>query len=216
MKKKGTVCIIFGILGLIIFVLYTLFIMRYDVQAIGPKGSKVGLASINLMVREIIGTHKIWYHITEYFGIVAVFTVVAFAITGLVEAIQRKSLLKVDKEIYLLGGFYIVVIACYIVFEKVIINYRPVLEDGKLEASYPSSHTILIMCVMASAFIELKRIMEKGIVRNILLFFIILIMIVTVVGRLICGVHWFSDIVGGMLLSLALIIFYKGLTLKIK
>lgn len=216
MKKNGTGFIVGGVFNSIFFILYTLFIMRYDVQAIGPKGSKVGLASINILVRETLGIHKIWYNITEYFGIVALLVMASFALLGLVQVIKRKSLFKADKDIYLLGGFYVVVMICYVLFEKIIINYRPVLEDGKLEASYPSSHTLLIICVMASTYIQLKRMMNKGIARSILLFGTVIIMLLTVVGRLLCGVHWFSDIVGGVLLGVSLIMIYKGLTEKIK
>ena len=215
MKKKGTGFIVGGVCSFVAFILYTLAVMKYDVQPIGPKNSKVGFAEINTLVRDTLGIHKIWYDITDYFGIVALLVVATFALVAFVQAIKRKSLLKVDKEIYLLGGFYVVVIAFYVLFEKVIINYRPVLEDGKLEASYPSSHTLLIICVMSSTIVQIKRMMNKSVAKGVIITWLVVVIIATVVGRLICGVHWFTDIVGGVILGLSLIMIYLGLNRKI-
>ena len=142
----------------------------------------------------------IWYHITDWLGLVPIFMAMAYALIGFIQLIKRKSLFKVDKEIIILGLFYIVVISIYIFFEKVIVNYRPILMNGFLEASYPSSHTLMTICLCGSSIIVNKKLFNNKITKlmNILSLVIILI---TVIGRLISGVHWFTDIIGGIFIG---------------
>ena len=129
-------------------------------------------------------------------------------ILGLVQWIKRKSICKVDYDILALGGFYIVTIAAYLFFENVVINYRPVLINGYLEASYPSSTTLLVMCVMPTAVMQFNSRIKNKVLRNIASVTIIAFIAFMVIGRLISGVHWFTDIVGGALLSAGLVMMY--------
>lgn len=101
--------------------------------------------------------------------------------------------------------------ACYLFFEQVVINYRPVLLGEELEASYPSSHTILVVCIMDTAAMQICRLFsdKKKLYLGMKCVSILLI-VVTVIGRLLSGVHWFTDIVGGLLLSGALIVLYRA------
>jgi undecaprenyl-diphosphatase len=131
-----------------------------------------------------------------------------FGILGLVQWIKRKSIRKVDYDIFVLGGFYIVTIAAYLFFESVVINYRPVLINGYLEASYPSSTTLLVMCVMPTAVMQFNSRIKNKVPRNIIAAAIIVLIAFMVIGRLISGVHWFTDIVGGALLSAGLVTMY--------
>ena len=137
-----------------------------------------------------------------------IFVCMDFGILGLVQWIKRKSICKVDHDILILGGFYIITIAAYLLFESVVINYRPVLIGGILEASYPSSTTMLVMCVMPTAIMQLKSRIKNKAVRNIASVTIIAFIAFMVIGRLISGVHWFTDIVGGALLSAGFVMMY--------
>lgn len=195
--------ILFALFGLL-----TLLVLKVDVQPIGPNSSTIGLATINQFIWNLTGENIIWYHITDWLGLVGIFTAFGFAVFGLVQLIKRKSLLKVDPDIYILGAFYILVIVCYCFFEINIVNYRPVLMNGYLEASYPSSHTMIICCLMGTAMLQFKSRIKNKIVLRIVNTISMVIIIVTVIGRLISGVHWFSDIIGGLLLSGALIMLY--------
>lgn len=124
---------------------------------------------------------------------------------------QRKNLFKVDFSILTLGGFYIIVMAAYIFFEMFVVNYRPILINGILEASYPSSTTMLVMCVMPTAIMQFNaRIKNSGFKKcvNILITTFIAFM---VIARLLSGVHWFSDIIGGALLSGGLVMIYYAI-----
>ena len=97
-----------------------------------------------------------------------------------------------------------------ILFEVFTINYRPVLIDGYLEISYPSSTAMLVMCVMPTAImqfgIRIKNNVLKGCVTSAITAFIIFM----VIGRLVSGVHWFTDIIGGALLSAGLVLMYRA------
>lgn len=190
------------------FVLWTIAICYVDVCAIGPQGSSVGFAGINGFVHNLTGVHFELYNITDWLGLVPIFVCTGFAILGLAQWIKRKSICKVDYDILALGGFYIVTIAAYLFFENVVINYRPVLIGGILEASYPSSTALLVMCVMPTAIMQLGSRIKNKVVRNIVAITIIAFIAFMVIGRLISGVHWFTDIIGGSLLSAGLVILY--------
>ena len=200
----------FGItMGLLVaFVLWTIAISKLDVQAIGPQGTAVGFAAFNGFFHNLTGVHMQIYTITDWLGLVPFAFVFGFAVLGLTQLIQRRSLLKVDCSILELGGFYMIVMAAYVFFEIVVINYRPVLIEGHLEASYPSSTTMLVMCVMPTAIMQLNsRIRNQGLRRGIDCL-TIAFTVFMVVGRLTSGVHWFTDIVGGALLSAGLVMLY--------
>ncbi|WP_330694457.1 phosphatase PAP2 family protein [Intestinibacter bartlettii] len=182
-----------------------------DVQKVGPKESAVGVATFNVFFHNLTGVHMIIYNITDWLGVVAFLIVLGFAILGAVQLIQRKSLFKVDYDILVLGGFYILVVVAYVIFEVFAINYRPILIDGHLEASYPSSTTLLVMCVIPTAIMQFyKRIKNKDI-RNIVICILSVFMAFMVIGRLVAGVHWFTDIIGGALLSSSLVMLYYSL-----
>ena len=210
--KKFANTYIFGFL----FVVFSLWIRLFDVQAVGPEGSRIGFAGLNLAVHEFFGMHLFWYKLTQALGYVAILLVAAFALLGFIQLIKRKSLLKVDKNLLILGIVYILLVLLYVLFEKVPFNYRPVILDPAegLEPSYPSTHTLLILTVFGTA-IQLAGSYIKN--PKLLLSAKILALVImglTIVGRLVCGVHWFTDIVGGVLLSLFLISLYKELIRK--
>ena len=193
---------------LVISILYTLLVMKYDVQSIGPKGSSVGFAGINGLVHNALPYNDLWYKITKYLGLVPFLYCAFYGIQGIIQIIKYKSLKKVDKRLIYLGIFYVVMLALYVLCDKIVINYRPVLEDGVLESSFPSSHTLLACCVCASSLLISKHYIKN---ENILKIFNILtyvLMIVLVVGRLLSGVHWLTDIIGGVIISAFLVYLY--------
>lgn len=196
---------------LISFVLWTVLILFVDVRAIGPNGSSVGFASLNQFVHEFTGVNMSLYVITDWLGLVPIGVAFGFAVLGLVQWIKRKNLLKVDRSILTLGGFYIVVIAVYFLFEIVVINYRPTLIDGYLEVSYPSSTTMLVMCVMPTAMIQLRARIKNNKFRRCIMFMLAVFIAFMVVGRLVSGVHWITDIIGGALFSTAIVLIYYAI-----
>ena len=195
---------------LVVFILWTIVICVVDVRAIGPKGSSVGFAGINQFVHNLTGVHFSLYIITDWLGLVPIFVCMGFGILGLVQWIRRKSICKVDYDILALGGFYILTMAAYLLFERVVINYRPVLINGYLEVSYPSSTTMLVMCVMPTAMMQLHNRIKNRTLRKTVTAIICGVIAFMVIGRFISGVHWLTDIVGGILLSMSLVVLYDS------
>ena len=208
MEKKNKKRLVLGVSLVVAFVLWTILVCFVDVRAIGPEGSSVGFAALNGFVHELTGVNWFLYTITDWLGVVPIAVALGFAILGLVQLIKRKSLWKVDHSILALGVFYIVVMAAYIFFEVVVINYRPTLIDGYLEASYPSSTTMLVMCVMPTAAMQLNARIKNTVLRRFAVIAIVVFTAFMVIGRLLSGVHWITDIIGGALFSAGLVTIY--------
>ena len=199
-----------GFLGA--FVLWTVLVSYVDVRAIGQNASSVGFATLNGYVHNLTGVNMFLYTITDWLGLVPIGVAFGFAVLGLVQWVGRKSLFKVDRSILALGGFYIIVLAMYIFFEIVVINYRPVLIDGYLEASYPSSTTMLVMCVMPTTMMQLHARIKSDVFRRCVLISIAAFTAFMVIGRLASGVHWLTDIIGGALVSAGIVITYASVS----
>ena len=206
--KKETRNILVSIFLTIVSFGYVYLVKTVDVMSIGPKGSKVGFGTVNKYFKNLFTYNKTIYKVTEILGLIALLIVGIYALVGLVQLIKRKSLFKVDKRIYILGAFYVLVGLIYVFFEKVVINYRPVILDGKLEASFPSSHTVLAICVCVSAIVMNKFYIKDESKLKLVNVFITILMILIVIGRFISGVHWFSYIVGGIIISSTLLSYY--------
>ena len=211
MKKENQRNFCIATCMLFAFFLWTATIQFIDVKTIGPQGSSVGFATLNGFVHNLTGVHMYLYTITDWLGLVPLAFVMGFALLGLVQWIKRKYLLKVDYSILVLGGFYIVVMAVYVLFEVFVVNYRPVLIGGILEASYPSSTTMLVMCVMPTAIMQFNARIKNNILKRFVASAITVFVVFMVIGRLLSGVHWFTDIIGGALLSAGLVMMYRAI-----
>lgn len=201
-----------GIGMLAAFALWTALLHWVDVRPIGPRGSFVGFATLNGSFHAYTGVHMSLYTVTDWLGLVPIGFAFGFAILGLAQWIKRKSIGKVDRSILVLGGFYIAVIAVYLLFEQLPINYRPVLIEGYLEVSYPSSTTLLVLCVMPTAILEFRERIKKRALRRCVVFTLTAFIGFMVIGRLLSGVHWLSDIIGGALLSAGLVMLYAAIS----
>ena len=193
------------------FVLWTAAVSLMDIQPVGPNGSTVGFATINRFFHGLTGVHWWLYNLTDWLGLLPLGFMMGFAILGLVQWIKRKSLFKVDSSILVLGGFYLVVIGAYAFFEGYVVNYRPVLINGYLEASYPSSTTLLVLTVMPTAALQLAKRIKQPVRKKWITAAIGAFTVFMVVGRLLSGVHWLTDIIGGGLLGAGLVLLYDSL-----
>ncbi len=208
--KKYCSAIFWGIC----FIIFTVLVKFVDVQPVGAEASLIGFANLNTAVFQLLGTNDFCYRLTQCLGIVAIATAARYAIDGFIQLIKRKSLFKVDREILMVGIIYAIVIILYVLFEKLAINYRPIITDEGLEASYPSTHTMLILTVFGTAIPLAGKYIKNPKASTLEKICLIIFMWVTVVCRLLSGVHWFTDIIGGLLISLALISLYKALRNK--
>ena len=209
MKRNEKTHLLAGIGFLIAFLLWTVLIRCIDVQAAGPNGTTVGFAAFNLCFHHLTGVHMTAYTITDWLGLVPIGICLCFGVVGVIQVVRRRSLLRVDPDIILLGLYYVLVILAYIFFEMVPINYRPILINGVLEASYPSSTTLLVLSVMPTLKFQIDRRAEKPLIRKVTDIFAITFSAFMVIGRLIAGVHWATDIIGAVFLSMGLFLLYR-------
>ena len=210
-KKNILICALLVLISII----YTILVKYVDTSMIGPNGSVVGFSSLNSFVFNLTGNNMTLYKITEVLGFIPILIALMYAVIGLIQVIDRKSL-KVDKELIALGILYVVVILIYVFFEKCIINYRPVLIDGILEASYPSSHTLLSICICGSALLINKYLFNNKKIYRYINIVSIISMVLIVLGRLLSGVHWASDIIGSIIISITLLKILETYYLSIK
>ena len=208
MKKEAIKHFAVAVLFFVSFIIWTILVRVVDVKAIGPQGSSVGFATVNGCFHEFTGVNMNLYIITDWLSLIPACFIIAFGSLGLMQWIKRKNILKVDFDILILGAFYIIVMAIYLMFESMIINFRPVLINGILEASYPSSTTLLVLCVMPTAMIQLNNRIKNTKFRKAAEIFIVAFIVFMVTARLISGVHWLSDIIGGIFLSAGLVSMY--------
>ena len=207
-QKRRDGIIALGMLA--VFILWTAAVSRINVQAIGPENSSVGFSTLNAFVHRLTGVHWTLYTVTDWLGLVPLCVALGFGLFGLAQWIKRKHLLQVDRSILHLGGLYIIVIAAYLFFERHAVNYRPVLINGLLELSYPSSTTVLVLTVMPTAVMQWNARIKNAALRRIVRITAHLFTIFMVIGRLLSGVHWITDIIGGMLLSAGLVSLYHA------
>lgn len=213
MKESGKRFLVYGITLVAAFIIWTVMIQSIDVQPLGVNGTDIGFTTVNCWFHKVTGVNMPVYVLTDWLGLVPIFVCILFGSIGLIQWIKRRSLCKVDYDLILLGIYYIIVIAGYLVFEVIPINYRPILIEGRMEASYPSSTTLLVLSVMPTLVFQVNRRLknetDKRVIGIITMFFTVFM----VIGRLICGVHWFTDIAGAVLLSIGLFWIYKGIVL---
>ena len=194
---------------LLAFALWTALICGVDVRAVGPNGTSVGFAAFNRWFHRLTGVHMSVYAATDWLGLAAIAVCLCFGALGVAQLVRRKSLLRVDADIILLGLYYILVVLAYLLFEMCPINYRPILINGVLEASYPSSTTLLVLSVMPTLKFQIDRRADKPLVRIVTGIFVAAFSAFMVIARLLAGVHWATDIIGAVFLSMGLFLLYR-------
>lgn len=211
-NMNRTMCKILAALFGAMFILTLILVLTVDVRAIGPKGTSIGLSTLNEEFHELTGENMFWYKVTEFLGIFSLAVAGFVAAIGLYQLITRRSIKKVDREIITAGILYAVMFFFYIFFDKVVINYRPVIMSGEteVEPSFPSSHTMLVIVVLGSAILLILSYIKDIRIKSSAISVLLILTAITVIGRLVCGVHWMSDIFAGVFLSLALLSLYAA------
>ncbi|MBR0381324.1 MAG: phosphatase PAP2 family protein [Eubacterium sp.] len=199
-----------AVLAGVLYALLILLLTNVDRAVAGPKGTVVGLSHINVLFHNMTGFIPFWYNLTEVLGVVCLLFAIGLAATGLVQLFRRRDIFMMDREFLFLGTLYILTLIIYIIFERACINYRPMLLPGDRfpESSFPSTHTLLSMTVYGSAMILIGRLVSNRILAKTARIICLVLCILTVGGRLLSGVHWFTDILGGILLGLTLVNLY--------
>lgn len=188
----------------------TIIVATVDVQPVGVEGTNLGLATINTGFFKQVGQSETFYKISSIAGYICFATAGGFAIFFLIQLIQRKSLSKVDRNLAVLMLLYILTLSLYLLFDKVlIINYRPILRDKGLESSYPSTHAVIAWVVMISAIDQWNIYIKNQKTLTIVVTLSFLVLLVVLLSRALSGVHWITDILGGILMGDMLIAWYR-------
>lgn len=204
MKKQGMKCLYTGTAGIVAFALWTRLVGMVDVRIAGESHTPIGFATINCRFHALTGVHMGLYTATDWLGLLPVFGCLLMGVVGLMQLIRRRKLGNVDMDILLLGMYYVLVIGTYLFFEYIPVNYRPILIDGRQEASYPSSTTLLVLSVMPTLVFQARRRILNRRLQSWITRLVIVFSLFMVLGRLVSGVHWITDIVGSVLLSFGL------------
>ena len=188
----------------------TIIVSTVDVQPVGVEGTNLGLATINTGFFNQVGQSETFYKISSVAGYICFAVAGGFAVFFLIQLIQRKSLSKVDRNLAVLMLLYILTLSLYLLFDKVlIINYRPVLRDKGLESSYPSTHAVIAWVVMISAIDQWNIYIKNQKTLTIVVTLSFLVLLVVILARALSGVHWITDILGGILIGDMLIAWYR-------
>jgi len=212
MKRKGKKLLCASAVLLVLFVVWTILVQTVDVRSVGESNTPVGFAALNCRFHQLVGVHLKLYILTDWLGLVPVCVCLIFGVAGLIQLIKRKSLKAVDFDILALGIYYLLVVMGYLIFEACPINYRPILIRGVAEPSYPSSTTLLVLSVMPTLAFQAKCRLKKG--RSSITVLSMAFSLFMVIGRAVSGVHWITDIMGAVILSLGLCCGYQGIVLR--
>ena len=200
---------------IVLFAVWTFLIKTVDVKPAGVNATYIGFSTINVCFHSLTGVDMALYNITDWLGLVLVFICMIFAAIGAIQLVKRKSIFKVDADIIILGVYYVLVILCYLLFEMIPLNYRPVLINGVAESSYPSSTTLLVLSVMPTPVFQLYLRSKNKTAQRIAFIVALLFSLFMVLGRLVSGVHWLTDIIGSVLLSAGLFYAYKAVCFRL-
>jgi len=197
---------------LVVTILFSVLTFVVDRKPIGYDGTSVGFSSINGLFAGSFGYNPVMDTLSDIAMYLSFLVVTAFAFIGVMQLIKGKSLSKVDKAIIGLGILYVIVAVLYVAFDKIPINYRPILQPGEteLETSFPSTHTLVICTVLGSGIVAAKRLFKNEMTVRVLKIAFIAIMAIGVCARLFAGVHWLTDIVAGLLFSVTLVSLYTA------
>ncbi|MBQ3830409.1 MAG: phosphatase PAP2 family protein [Spirochaetales bacterium] len=207
LETKQRTCTVLGLAFLVIFLLFTYMVMKYDTAPVGFGGSVIGFSRFNTAFHELFPGDKGCYAASETLGYICLMLAGANAIIAIADFIRHRGIMNMHRRNIITMCYYAVVVAFYVLFEFVVINQRPT----EAEASYPSSHTMLALCVLYSEFVLLGFAAERNRSwASVFRIVCIVAMLSMIAFRLLSGVHWFTDICGGILLSLSLMMFYRA------
>ena len=200
----------------VIFAIFTILVKFVDTSLVVATNTKIGFSSINKPIFEALGTSDAWGTISLILFVVAGLIVLTLAVIGIKEWFANKQLSKVNHKILFLLGLYTLTVIFYFLFEILAVNYRPLLDEGLVKLSYPSSHTLLICVVCLSACFVVPDYIKNKPLKITITCILITLSILAPLSRLLAGMHWFTDVIGSLILSVALVMCYYSSTCLVK
>ena len=204
--NKKLLCSIFTT---ILFIVYTILVKVVDVKSVPTTSTFVGFGTLNLWFHQLTKENLFLYQLGDWLSIIPLLICAVYAMIGCFQLIKRKSILKVDYQLLILGFYYVLLLGIYLLFEVIPINYRPILINGVLEVSYPSSTTLLVLCIMKTFAYNIKIYLNDKQSKRIIISLTMIYSIFMIIIRILSKVHWITDIIGAILLSNALYYLYQ-------
>ncbi len=210
---------------LIIINLLFLFLVKYvNVGKTGLEDQTVGLSAVNIKLRDLIGVSKFFNMFSTVIMIIAIIIALAELGLGLYFLIKTKSIDEIPTPIYSLIPTFILTGFVYVFFNWFfVINTRPIYTTGNSSSSYPSTHTLLTLVFLFTAvnvinfiFSYFKKLNDKKKARYICYGILGLLSLLIIITRLLSGQHWFTDIIGGVLMAGLLYQFYQIFNLLLR
>lgn len=193
MKKKILDIVI--ITNLFIIFILTILVKTVDIYYNVITKSNIGLYSLNKL---FLNNNEFQFLkiISEIIFIICLLIIVIIGAMLIINYIKTKAINKKQKN-FLIYLFILFII--WVLFDKVlIINYRPIVVDGKIEGSYPSTHIMVITYTLLS----LSYLLENKVNQKMKYILSIIFILITFSGRVLSLMHWFTDGLCGLLVGL--------------
>lgn len=207
---KKYLYLLFPIISFILFLVFTILVKTVDVTYIQDIGY-LGFYNINTSINSKIQSMNtsLYDKLSDVIMIISFVSVAIFAVIGIVQLIKRKSFKQVDPILYILLGLYVLVAAMYLTFSLMKINFSPLSTKENLKDSYPSSHVFISITLFVSGVMTATKYVNMGKWMSVIGFTgAILLSILSAVTRMFSGQHYFTDIIGAILLAIFLISAY--------
>lgn len=194
----------------ILFLVLTVSLLLVDVQSAGAQ--TVGWASLNFWWHDLISVQHGWHIVSNIVATVTLLALCAMVVWQFIIMLRGKSFRAFLKQWLAFDITVILLVLCYVLFQIVVVNYRPIMIDGMAEVSYPSSHILLFATLLPLIVCECWHNVPSKVWRRVIAVSALVLMVVGIVARALCGYHWLTDSVGALLLSAALVAWYKVMT----
>lgn len=208
MSEKTKNGFLLTVILLVGFLIYTMCVMHVDAKPMGLDGTKIGFASLNVPIHQFLGFNKVFYYLSKGIGVITFVVAGFFAALTVIEMVIRKGIFKADQSLYALCVIYVLVIIAYVLFDKIAINFRPIDMGEGLEPSYPSTHTMLAVVVFVTGAIQLKYRLDESVIKKTVIIVLYALNGLMILFRMLSGVHWFTDILGGVIIGVVFISLY--------
>ena len=198
-----------------LFVLWTILVKVVDGETI-YNGTKLGFYHLNYKFGDLVtefGKYEFMRTVSDIllyvsFGYVGILVTVA-----IIQLIKYKSLKKINPIFFFLAGAYVLVVILFGFFELVHVNYSPDSIVGSLKASYPSTHVFVGGCFyLLSSYALLKFLWVKdNLYKTLIHLSTVILTCLLVLTRLLAVKHWLTDIIGAVILMLAVYFLFIGM-----
>lgn len=203
-----------SIIGLSFLGLFLLLIilLQFDKNIITISGKEVGLSHINDLID--YKSNKKLDIISDILLYTSFIVAIAGVVIGLYQLITRKSLFKVDSFIIIFGIFLVAAVILWILFDYVIkINYRPLNPN---EGSFPSTHVLLTVFLTNVGGLMLAKYCKNTTLIIVAYVVSLLFIILVVLFRILSGMHYITDVFGGLFLGFSLSYLFNGIKIYIE